>query len=167
MERWAEISRCGRYRYWLGRDWSNTMFGRGPTMVFVMLNPSTADHEVDDPTIRRCINFAKREGCDGLWVINLFALRATNPDELKASNNPIGPRNRRAWAQVTRHSTLVAAWGAHPMAKAQAEKMFALPYMRRDWKCLGLTKDGAPKHPLYLPKDAPLIDFKLAKVQHA
>ena len=84
----AVISHCKRYRYRLARHW-----GAGSALPFVMLNPSTADADNDDPTIRRCIAFAKREGAGGIVVANLFAFRATSPADMLAAPNPFGPEN--------------------------------------------------------------------------
>lgn len=106
-ESWATLSACGKYRYALGRAWDplerewdvRYELGRSdweenrPVFSIVMLNPSTADHAVDDPTIRKCIHFAKQEGCGALLVRNLFAWRATDPKELRGVADPAGPRN--------------------------------------------------------------------------
>ena len=89
MKKGATISECGLYRYSLTRVWDDVL----PMCIFVMLNPSTADADIDDPTIRRCINFAKREGCGSLMVVNLFAYRATSPADMKAAVDPIGSGN--------------------------------------------------------------------------
>jgi hypothetical protein len=150
----AKISEDGRYRYALLRRW-----GDGPFVTFVMLNPSTADAEVDDPTIRRCIGFAKRWGFDALHVVNLFALRATDPRELAKADDPIGPENdlylmRHALAE----GPMVAAWGAHPMARERAKAFTDRMFVR--WSALGTTADGYPRHPLYVRADAPLIGWE-------
>lgn len=148
----ASISDCGSYRYRLDRRWSN-----GPTMGFIMLNPSTADADKDDPTIRRCIGFAKREGCGALVVVNLFAFRATDPKNLPAkSDEAEGPENA---AHIMRAATvadrLVAAWGSN---KPEARFIrFIFDHYGDRVLCLGKTKDGSPRHPLYVRGDAPLI----------
>jgi len=92
VKKWAVLSRCGKYRFMLGRAWdepdsaqdTDTGFGKWkrPLCVWLMLNPSTADHSQDDPTIRKCVGFSQRLGCGGLIVVNLFAWRATDPDDL-------------------------------------------------------------------------------------
>lgn len=164
---WAEISDDGQYRYVLGRRW-----GSGAAcMTFVMLNPSTADAEVDDPTIRRCIGFAKREGHDGLMVVNLFAYRSSSPAEMAASPSPLGPDNQSYVMDVLRaHAALdagpvVAAWGAFFDSHSMMRNI-ALPIARCatkagiELRALGLTKSGEPQHPLYISSDAPLVDFK-------
>jgi hypothetical protein len=147
----AVISECGTYRYVLTRHIPQLIRWVRPCL-FVMLNPSTADADVDDPTIRRCIGFARTWGCTELTVVNLFALRATDPKELTKHADPIGPDNdQHIEEQVEKHwstGKIVAAWGAHPLAKP-----------RSDWfrgqfgivDCLGLTQAGAPRHPLYVP----------------
>lgn len=82
----AGLSPCGLYRFWLTRCWAPAK----PCALFIMLNPSTADHEQDDATIRKCIGFARRWGMGSIRVANLFAYRATKPDDLKRADNPIG-----------------------------------------------------------------------------
>lgn len=155
MKRSAVLSACGRYRYSLEREW-----GLGPRALFVMLNPSTADAEVDDPTIRRCIAFARREGCGSLEVVNLYALRATDPRELEAATRRLAGRGRINSDAIRRamhrsSGPWVAAWGAHPLAAAEVPH---LPCGFRDRAvCLGKTKGGAPRHPLYVRADAPLV----------
>lgn len=144
MIRSAVISPCGQYRYRLDRRW-----GDGPTLGFIMLNPSTADAEIDDATIRRCMGFARREGCGGIQVVNLFAYRATDPAHLLTVADPIGPENDLYVRSLK--GPVVAAWGAHPMARKG--------FFGRHLLCLGKTKDGYPRHPLYVHRDAPLIDY--------
>ena len=98
----------GHYRYMLGRQW-----GAPPFLLWMMLNPSTADATEDDPTIRRCSGFAKHWGFGGLVVVNLFAFRATNPADLRAAEQPIGPENDRHLVNAARSCPrVVAAWGA-------------------------------------------------------
>lgn len=159
MERRAKISECGQYRYWLSRRWGELRAGR-PPIVFVMLNPSTADHEIDDPTIRRCISFAKREMAHGLMVMNLFALRATDPMALRTHPDPVGPENddeiRRLLGDG--YATVVCAWGAHSVAATRAEAFVRLT-AGRSMYCLGMTKHGDPRHPLYVRRDQPLVPF--------
>jgi hypothetical protein len=145
----AVIDATGTYRYHLGRQW-NQLFPR--RCCFIMLNPSTADAEIDDPTIRRCIGFAKAWGFGALDVVNLFAYRATDPKELMRTTEPIGPDNDR-WIRTVTGSAgcqlVVAAWGAHRMAGTRGFTVAGL--IDRPMVCLGRTKDGYPKHPLYVP----------------
>jgi hypothetical protein len=109
MKRSAYISPCGAYRYSLSREWAP-----GPACTFIMLNPSTADADIDDPTIRRCIGFAKAWGFGGLAVVNLFAFRATSPKDMQSAAEPVGPANDAAIADGVGLSTIaVAAWGVH------------------------------------------------------
>lgn len=156
----AIISECGLYRYQLTRTW-----GIGKPAVFVMLNPSTADANEDDATIRRCISFAKKWNCGGIIVVNLFAYRATDPKELHAVADPQGPGNLTHVFNAARCSQLiVCAWGAYNKLNGQDKKI--IDCIKRatnmvDIVCLGTTKAGHPKHPLYLPKDAPMQIFSL------
>lgn len=154
----AVMSECGRYRYVLQRSLGSILRWHRP-MLFIMLNPSTADATHDDPTIRRCIGFAKREGMTHLAVVNLFALRATDPRQLQAADDPIGPENDRHIAeQVAKHpGAIVAAWGAHPFARARARDVLT---KFGPFNCLGTTRAGYPRHPLYVPSAQPLEVFQ-------
>lgn len=147
----AVISECGRYRYALTRRWSD-----GPNCGFIMLNPSTADAERDDPTIRRCIGFARREGCGGLIVLNLFAYRATKPEDMAAASDPVGPHADHHLLDFIQNvdGPLIAAWGSHWMAKTRAADVTAM--IGSHCSCLGKTKNGSPRHPLYVRADTPL-----------
>ncbi|MCX4232077.1 DUF1643 domain-containing protein [Streptomyces ortus] len=145
----AILSDCDRYRYLLGREWAD-----GPTAVFVMLNPSTADALRDDPTIRRCIGYARSWGCGALMVANLYAWRATDPNELWCAADPVGPDNDAhlyAAATIAAESKgpLVGAWGVNARLDRIAA-VLALPGMDR-LTALAVTKAGQPRHPLYLP----------------
>lgn len=148
----AVISECGLYRYALTRWWGN-----GPNCGFIMLNPSTADAERDDPTIRRCIGFAQREGCGGLIVLNLFAFRATKPIDLAKAADPVGPQADHFLLDLIQNvdGPLIAAWGSHWIAGERAKDVTAM--IGRHCVCLGKTKDGHPRHPLYVKGDAPLV----------
>jgi len=143
----AMLSDDGVYRYSLNRSWDKAR----PVVIFVMLNPSTADAKVDDPTIRRCIGYAKRWGFGGLFVVNLYALRATDPRELAEHADPVGPLNEVFVRQATKRCDVVVAWGAHPMA-VQRSKTIDLS-RAKSVTCLGVTKSGAPRHPLYVRAD--------------
>ena len=110
MKRDARLSKCGRYRWSLTRCWAG---GDGRTVCFVMLNPSTANAHVDDPTIRRCIRFARDWGYSKLVVRNLFAIRATKPRDLLVLENPTGGRSgNQSLARANGADVIVAAWGA-------------------------------------------------------
>lgn len=151
VQKWAVISDCGLYRYALHRWW-----GDGDRLGFIMLNPSTADDTVDDPTIRRCIGFARSLGFDGLRVFNLYAFRATKPADLWRADEPTGgDRNDdllRELLRQAKHQPVIAAWGAN----ARPDRVWTLLGWRgaEHLRALGVTKDGAPRHPLYLRADA-------------
>lgn len=144
----ASFSPDERYRYTLWRKWNEVEIPR--MVAFIGLNPSTADAKLDDPTIRRCIGYGKFWGYDGLLMLNLFAYRATDPRELLKQDDPVGPQNDDALRlSVPATAMRVGAWGAHKLAVERAQEVIPMisPYC-----VLGLTKDGHPKHPLYLPK---------------
>jgi len=165
MIKGAVISPCTYYRYRLWRTWSPK-----PPLVFVMLNPSTADEHEDDPTIRKCMGFAERLGFGGIEVVNLFAWRATDPKELKCENGNvlgvIGPENDRFInLAVSLHSTTtVFAWGTH--GQTHISRVIAVrDFVQRRLfelgatapQCLGYTEKSAqPRHPLMLPYATPL-----------
>lgn len=156
----AAISKCGQYRYMLTRDIVDLAATRGPA-VFIMLNPSTADASKDDPTIRRCIGFARSWGCTGIVVVNLYALRSTDPANLWTHPDPVGPAND-AWLVdvVLDASEVVCAWGSNAKRERVAEVAAILRRAGAKLKCLGVTKFGsAPRHPLYVPAAQELIDW--------
>lgn len=150
----AYFSDCGKYRYSLIRVWDY----KKPTVLFIMLNPSTADAEKDDPTIRRCIGFAKDWGYGGLYVVNLFALRSTNPKELLTAPFVVGIENEK-W--IRRMSCLahlvVCAWGNSSIVNQLQKRLDStwkpLSWINKPLHYLQLSNDGTPKHPLYLPKN--------------
>lgn len=151
----AEVSACGRYRYRLTRAWDSGL----PRSVWIMLNPSTADARADDPTIRRCMSFAELWGYGGIEVVNVFPWRATDPRELVAARDRGEDIVSREWRDIYIRRALrygnvraIAAWGAHRLA---AEEWPTLPGAE-NMLCLGVTKNGAPRHPLYLRADAKL-----------
>ena len=156
----AEISDCGRYRYRLTRYWRP-----GSTCVFIMLNPSTADADHDDRTIGRCINFAKREACGKLVVVNLYAWRDKSPRALFEAQDRgapiIGPLNGIAIERAFREAkVIIAGWGANPRIKPRSRDIAAWAEATGyKLKCLGNTTSGAPQHPLYIKGDAPLRDW--------
>lgn len=143
----AIFSMDRRYRYVLSRQWGDT----GRTIAFIGLNPSTADEKQDDPTIRRCIGYAKDWGFGGLRMLNLFAFRATDPAVMKAEPLPVGCDNDWHLLDSVNHCDLiVAAWGAHGVHQGRGD---AVRQMLPRLHYLRLTKDGHPGHPLYLPKN--------------
>jgi hypothetical protein len=144
------LSACRTYRYVL---WRELDAGRPEYALFVGLNPSTADETTDDPTIRRCKDFARRWGFGAVCVANLFAYRATQPAELKAAPAPVGRDNDRWLARVAAGAgVMVAAWGVHGSFAGRDRAVTALLGDRLS--CLGVTKDGHPRHPLYMRRTA-------------
>jgi len=151
MSSWAVLSDDGRYRYRLGRLWRES----GLILPFVMLNPSTADAEQDDPTIRRCIGFAEKLGYAGLVVVNLYAFRATDPRVLWQVDDPVGPDNDRHLFDVMESRRIViAAWGGNAKPDRVDVTVRMATAAGANLCALGETKDGHPRHPLYLKKTA-------------
>lgn len=157
--RHATISDCGSFRYRLWRKWSV-----GSPLLFVMLNPSTADGLQDDATIRRCYGFAARAGFGELEVVNLYAYRATKPADLKAAGYPVGPENDRHIREAVLDAAAVCvAWGANVAGLSRpGEVLTLLRQMGVKVKCLRITRSGYPQHPLMLPSDCTLQLFDLA-----
>ncbi len=146
IERRALIS--GPFRYALYRRWGASENG----VTFVMLNPSTADGDVDDPTIRRCIGFARGWAFGSLSVVNLYALRATNPADLMHAADPVGPENAEWIATACQGAAVVLAWGAcigprPPTVRAHVAEIL---FRARSVDCLGYCANGQPRHPLYV-----------------
>ncbi len=154
----AVISDCGRYRYQLTREWSQ---GKS-TVLWLMLNPSTADAMVDDRTIGRCIEFSKRFGVDRLAVCNLYAFRATKPASMwkaeKAGVDIVGPEND---SHIMNESPdlIVCGWGGNAKPDRVA-RVFELLDGSAPIYCLHKNDDGSPKHPLYIKGDAPLTVWR-------
>lgn len=151
LETGASFSECRKYRWTLWRRWDSDL----PPCVFVGLNPSTADESEDDPTIRRCIGFAKSWNLGGLIMLNAFGYRATQPKDMKAAYDPIGVDNDMAIKLTTQQTIdaggiVIAAWGSHCDEKRESE---VCRLIDREIHCLGRTKAGRPKHPLYLRAD--------------
>jgi hypothetical protein len=160
MIRAATIDESGLYRYRLERVWSPLIPRR---CCFIMLNPSTADGTVDDPTIRRCIGFAKAWGFGAMSVVNLFALRATYPAQLDTAQDPVGPDNDEHIMMETSRKDcelVIAAWGAvGGNWPDRCKEVETITGRNGGLSCLGLTKDGYPRHPLYLRKNARPMPF--------
>jgi hypothetical protein len=155
----AEISACGLYRYTLHRPCEVRHPERG-TALFVMLNPSTADATQDDPTIRRCRGFARTWGCNGLTVVNLYALRSTDPAALWRAADPVGPENDYHLRRIAReYGDVVCAWGAGARPDRVAAFLKLMEGAGARLWSLGVTKDGSPRHPLYVRADQPLIPW--------
>lgn len=146
------------YRYALSRWWGERR--GGPMMMFIGLNPSTADENVLDPTMRRVIGFAKREGYDGLWMGNLFAFRATKPTNMMTAADPVGPDNDRWLADMARWSSrIVLGWGTQGSYRGRDSDVRRL-LQGKTLHCLKRTGSGHPGHPLYLRADSPLQVFQ-------
>ncbi|GAB3161815.1 hypothetical protein GCM10027258_79530 [Amycolatopsis stemonae] len=157
----------GFYRYALFRHW-----GPGPIALLVMLNPSTATATDDDQTIRRCVAFARREGCGSLGVVNLFALRSTDPKRLAEHAEPIGPHNDQVLAAVARlaarlpGSRVIVAWGAGGQLLDRDQRVAAtLTSAGLDLLCLGVTAEGFPRHPSRLANSTPLRLYRAAPAE--
>ena len=149
----ATLSDCRKYRYVLSRTWDS----KKKTILFIGLNPSTADEQIDDPTIRRCINYAQNWGYGSLLMVNLFAYRATMPTELKKVKNPIGNDNDLHIKELIKKVDLaVAAWGNEgSLLNRDKEIKKIIPNLM----CLKINKSGQPAHPLYQKKDLQLINY--------
>jgi hypothetical protein len=145
----AVFSPCRKYRYVLWRGWAENWAAN--YLMFIGLNPSTADERINDPTVRRCIGFARDLGYSGLCMTNLFSYRATNPKDMFAEPEPIGLENDQYLVDhATQAEMVIAAWGCHGKhlnRDAQVINMLSNLY------CLKLTKGGSPQHPLYLPRE--------------
>lgn len=136
-----------QFRYWLTRTWSDSGVPHS-RICWIMLNPSTADDSQDDPTIRRCISFSDGWGFDSLTVVNLYSLRATNPKELLTATYRTGPDNFKYVQEAIQFSQCtLAAWGAFKLGVPDELKGLL---QQSNMYCLGKTKEGHPKHPLYI-----------------
>lgn len=165
LEHTAEFSECHTYRYLLRRVWDRQL----PILYFVMLNPSTAGSDEDDPTVRKCVGFASRLGFGGIEIRNLFAFVTKDPTRLNAVADPIGPRNGEFLGELPiADGTVLAAWGSrYRYNKAFADRAQALirvieagaEVSAGSWMCLGYTSWGDPRHPLMLSYRTKLEPF--------
>lgn len=171
MKRTADISDCGRYRYTLTREWDQSR----ARVLFIMLNPSTADATVDDPTIRRCMGFACGWGFGSLEVVNLSPIRSSDPEEVLRHRTQDDARayHHNRWTIISaaeRAGLIIYAWGAHKAIEKHhlAWYLFDTSNTRNGYRrdhlyakarVLGTTKTGAPRHPLYLRRDAVPIEW--------
>ncbi len=159
LESKASFSEDRRYRFSLYRRWAEL----GAEVLFICLNPSTADEHYDDPTVWRCVNFARDWGFRGMWLGNLFALVTTDPAKLSTPEiyevfDPVGRGNDLALkAMAARCAIVVYAWGNHGRIANRGRQVADMIIMAR---CFGINKTGEPKHPLYLPRHAQLIRFR-------
>ena len=151
-ERDAHISDDGKYRYWLKAFWDKSL----PIRIWIMLNPSTADATVNDPTFVNCVKFSRLWGDGGIVILNLFAFRSPYPKILIKSHvdgvDIIGPANGIAWktwlTDDATHRDVIAAWGIVPKKVISRTFNALSPVEERDLYCLGITQGGSPKHPL-------------------
>lgn len=158
LVRSAVFDESGAYRYLLERRWAR----QGPTTVFIMLNPSRADAQVDDPTIRRCMGFARDWHSGRLLVANLFALCTHNPALLKRAASSEGPLNdEHLRLAATSADRIVLAWGIHGGHLNRDQQVLQLlgSVTSQPLECLGRTKAGQPRHVLYLPRASRLEPF--------
>lgn len=166
ITRAAGFSPDRTYRYWLFRGWGNTAakpWTEDRALVVIGLNPSTADETHDDPTIRRCMSFARRWGHGGLVMLNLFAFRSPAPEGLLSTVDPIGSANDQTLTEWTHGRRVLCAWGVPGAINGRGAIVAKLlRALGRDLICLGLTKDGHPKHPLYLKADTKPVPFVVA-----
>lgn len=180
VRRDAKVSPDRRYRYWLQRRWAE-----GPVGVVVGINPSTADADAEDHTTRKLIGFAERWGWGGYWLVNPFALRATDQRELLRAEDPVGPENDDELLAAFARGALTAdeylvpavvcAWGSaktvaiRRLLDRRLEQLWALlsgaGLATRAWSCLGTSRDGSPRHPLMLAYDTPLVPFAWPEVR--
>ena len=142
---YCNFSKSKLYRYSLKRAWETDANNQ---ILFIGLNPSTADNQRDDPTIRRCVKFANYWGFNSLEVVNLFAFRATDPMDLFNEESPIGPYNDFWIKRAYKRSTLaVACWGSAGVHKDRSTEV--TKYLKNLF-CIRRNKDNSPSHPLYL-----------------
>lgn len=152
----AVFSPCRHYRYVLWGWWDKDK----PYLMVIGLNPSTADETKDDPTIRRCKRFASDWGYGGLCMVNLFAIRATKPNDMLIHPSPIGENNDKWLERLSDKAGMVlAAWGNHGSHMGRNWDVRRLIERTNQMKCLGTTKSAQPRHPLYVKADITPILF--------
>jgi hypothetical protein len=164
----AQFSPCRNWRYTLHRRWRD-----GSSVAFLMFNPSTADETQDDPTIRKCVGFAQGWGYGRLVILNLFAIRGTDPRTVERVQDPVGPLNNYWILKALADDgcrELICAWGcgehmkradlARRPAALLAELQRSMTYL--DVNCLGVRQDGQPRHPLMLAYSTERREFEVA-----
>lgn len=156
IEKGAVLSECGSYRYLLTRRWDD-----GPSLAFLMHYPTSTDATIDDPTIRRCMGFAKRLGFSGIEVVNLFAYQATDSKHVLRARDPVGPENDEHIRMAVKASRdIVCAWGPAGSKTPRAHQVVAmLRQMGVKPKCLEVTHNGSPCHPLGVGYDNHLREY--------
>lgn len=160
------LSDCEQYRYRLWREWDASR----PVLGFIMLNPSTADHQVNDPTITRCMQRALAAKYGRLEVVNLFPLRSTDPGRLLTHVALLGDLPHRNECAIMdaldRCSLVICAWGAHKAAPARAADVLQIIRVSGRGTLLyhlGLNQDGSPKHPLYVAANVQPWPYNMAR----
>lgn len=162
MEMGALISPCSLFRYTLRRTWD----GAKPKALVIGLNPSTADHRKNDPTITREITFATSWGCGALLKGNLFAYRATDPKEMRKAADPVGPDNDKHLLEMFNEADIVVcAWGTGS-SFMRRDLAVAKLLQGKPLRCLGVTKEGHPRHPLYLKAGTPLENWSAYRLAY-
>lgn len=157
----VKISDCGRYRHWLSREWGS----KPDSVLFIGLNPSVATDERNDPTVTREIYFAKREGFEKYIKVNLLDFRATDPRTLNERGLRIRSEENLVYINdlVLKSKVVIVAWGNpdRRLFSYSQDVKSILKASNRKVYCLGTTKAGNPRHPLYLKSDSPLIDYDI------
>ncbi len=160
MESSAEFSTCRKYRYSLNRVWDTT----APKVLFIGLNPSKADEKTNDPTIRRCIQFAKDWNFGGFCMINLFAYCTHDPKELMKAIDPVGPENDTILQKhISNSETIILIWGNLGRFLKRNEAVLKLI---KNPLCLKINKNGTPAHPLYLKSNLRPVPFSKDNENH-
>lgn len=158
--RTTEFSSCRKYRYHLTQVWDNSK----SNLIWLLLNPSTADEVKNDPTVERCEKRARMWGFGGVEVFNIFAYRATDPQDMRNASDPVGPDNdywMRNFALKSRDTTAVVAWGDHGKYMNRGEHVLELlKEHKAKFKALKINSSGHPSHPLYLSYKLKPVSFK-------
>ncbi len=159
----AGFSPCRRWRTWLERRWDGRPIGSDNVAAFIGMNPSTADENVDDPTVRGCMTRARDWGFGGAVMLNAFAYRATDKMRLLETDDPVGPGNDEAILEYSRRAgRVIAAWGQPPRPLLGRGRQIAamLAEAGIPLLCFAVNADGSPKHPLYVRRDAVPVPYK-------
>lgn len=164
LERTALFDATGGYRYSLGRRWQvpgQAIATPAPEVAFIMLNPSRADADCDDPTLRACLQFAQRWAYHSMVVVNLFGYCTAHPAELKKVDDPVGPENdHHLMAAVARSHKVVLAWGNEGGLKGRDRTVLnRIQAHAAKLTYLQLNRSGQPRHPLYVRRDRPLSPY--------
>lgn len=163
MQNACEFSACRRYRYTLAHTFERDLFepeSQTDKIVWLMLNPSTADESQLDPTLRRVAAFSRGWGYPGFIVLNLFAYRSTEPEGMKAERDPVGPRNDSAILETARNRRVICGWGNHGTHRDRDLTVFRMLHAEGiRLECLSRTGIGMPQHPLYMPGNAKPFEY--------